>query len=69
MSSFKKELYTMVYRLPMLPITYTKHTSALLGHLYTPYMTPGAKRASDGPHPQASKTSNVAKRERFLATA
>ena len=51
MSSFKKELYTMVYRLPMLPITYTKHTSALLGHLYTPYMTPGAKRASDDPQP------------------
>ena len=63
MSRIIEWLQVTIYKASMLPKTYIKHNNTLLGHLYTPYMTPGAKRASIGQNLHASKTSNFAKWE------
>ena len=69
MSRIIEWLKTTIYKASMLPKTYTKHDNTLLGHLYTPYMTPGAKRASERPLPHASKTSNFGKRDHFSTSS
>ena len=66
MSRIIEWLNATIYKASMLPKTYIKH---LMGHLYTPYMTPGAKRASERPLPHASKTSNFRKRDHFFTSS
>ena len=66
MSRIIEWLQVTIYKASMLPKTYIKHDNTLMGHLYTPYMTPGAKRASERPLSHASKTSNFGKRDQYF---